>query len=279
MRILRRGDAVPVALIYLVLSLVGLVVMIPFYWMIVSAIKPVEELITVPPKIFPSRIDFGAFERFMIEVPFFRVLTNSLIIAGGIMVISVIAATMTGYALAKFRAKGANIVFILLLSSAMVPPFIKILPLYVAMVRIGLDNTLVGVIIPFYVSIFGIFFMRQYCLSIPDDLLMAARVEGASEFTILVRIVFPVVKQACAALAILKFLLEWNNFLWPLIMLSSAKKMTLQVAIAVLLDMEVAWDYGIVLAGATLAVLPIVLLFLVLQKQIINSIALTGQKG
>jgi len=195
------------------------------------------------------------------------------------MFISVIVATMTGYALAKFRARGANIVFLLMLSSAMVPPFIKILPLYVGMVRIGLDDTLIGVIIPYYVSIFGIFFMRQYCISIPEDLLAAARVEGASEPTILIWIVFPVVKQACAALAILKFLLEWNNFLWPLIMLSSADKMTIQVAIAVLLDMEVAWDYGIVLAGATMATIPVVVLFLILQRQIINSIALTGQKG
>jgi multiple sugar transport system permease protein len=274
-----KRDLLALIFNYSFLTIVGLIVLLPFYWMIVSAIKPVAELITIPPMFFPSRVDWTAFERFMIEVPFFRVLSNSFIIAGAIMVISVIVATMTGYALAKYKARGANIVFILLLSSAMVPPFIKILPLYVGMVRIGLDDTLIGVIIPFYVTIFGIFFMRQYCLSIPDDLLMAARVEGASEPTILIWIVFPVVKQACAALAILKFLLEWNNFLWPLIMLSSSTKMTLQVAIAVLLDLETTWYYGIVLAGATLAVLPVVILFLILQRQIINSIALTGQKG
>jgi multiple sugar transport system permease protein len=264
---------------YGLLSLIGLVVMLPFYWMLVSAVKPTFELIAIPPKFFPSKIEFVNFRQFFYEVPFFMVLNNSLLIAGGITLTSVIAATATGYGLAKFGARGANILFLLFLSSSMVPPFIKILPLYVGMVQIGLDNTLIGVIIPFYVSVFGIFFMRQYCLTLPDDLLSAARIEGASEITIFVRIVFPVVKQAVAALAILKFLLEWNNFLWPLIMLSSARKMTLQVAIAVLLDLEQAPDYGIVLAGATVAVIPILILFLVMQRNIIQSIAFQGQKG
>ena len=264
---------------YLFLSLVGIVVLLPFYWMIVSAVKPVPELISIPPKFLPSTILLDNFERFFERVPFLLALSNSLIIAGGITFTSIFAATATGYGLSKFGSKGANIIFILFLSSSMVPPFIKILPLFVGMVRVGLNDTLIGVILPFYVSVFGIFFMRQYCLTLPDDLLAAARIEGASEITILFRIVFPVVKQAVAALAILKFLLEWNNFLWPLIMLSSSRKMTLQVAIAVLLDMEVAMDYGIVLAGATVAVLPILFLFLLMQRHIIQSIAYTGQKG
>jgi multiple sugar transport system permease protein len=264
---------------YAVLSIIGVVILIPFYWMLVSAIKPTTELIAIPPKFIPSSFETINFENFFREVPFLMVLSNSLMIAGGITLTSVIAATATGYGLAKFGAKGANIIFLLFLSSAMVPPFVKILPLYIGMVRIGLDNTIIGVIIPFYVSVFGIFFMRQYCLTLPDDLLAAARIEGATEITILFRIVFPVVKQAMAALAILKFLLEWNNFLWPLIMLSSASKMTLQVAIAVLLDLEQAMDYGIVLAGATMAVVPVLILFLIMQRHIIQSIAFQGQKG
>jgi len=264
---------------YTILSVIGLIILLPFYWMLVSAVKPSTELIAIPPKFFPSKFEIVNFENFFRQVPFLMVLTNSLIIAGGITFTSVFAATATGYGLAKFGAKGANFLFLLFLSSSMVPPFIKILPLYVGMVRIGLDNTLIGVIMPFYVSVFGIFFMRQYCLTLPDDLLAAARIEGASEITILFRIVFPVVKQAIAALAILKFLLEWNNFLWPLIMLSSAKNMTLQVAIAVLLDLENAMDYGIVLAGATVAVVPILILFLIMQRHIIQSIAFQGQKG
>jgi multiple sugar transport system permease protein len=216
---------------------------------------------------------------FIKRVSFFRIFFNSIVIAGCTTLTSVFVATTTGYALSKYRSKGANIVFILLLSSYMVPPFIKIIPLYIGMVRIGLDDTLFGVIFPFYVNIFGIFFMRQYCMNIPDDLIQAARIEGASEFNILRRIIFPVVKEACAALSVLIFLMTWNSFLWPLIMLTSATKMTVQVAIATLINVDYVTEYGVVMAGATLGVLPVLILFLILQRHIIQSIALSGQKG
>jgi multiple sugar transport system permease protein len=278
-RVRPKKEILTLGVTYLILSVVGLLILLPLYWMVVSAVKPDTELISIPPTFIPSAITLVNVRRFIEKVSFLRVVANSLIIAGVTTGLSVVVATATGYGLAKFRARGANLIFILMLTSAMVPDFVRILPLYVAMVRVGLGDTLTGVILPFYVSIFAVFFMRQYCQTLADDLLMAARVEGASEVTILFRIVFPVVSPAIAALAILKFLLTWNQFLWPLIMLSSARKMTIQVAIAVLLDLEVAMEYGMIMAGATLAVLPVLILFLLLQRHIITGIALTGMKG
>ena len=156
---------------------------------------------------------------------------------------------------------------------------VKVLPLYVQMVKIGLNDTLAGVFIPFYVSVFGIFFIRQYCQSIPDDLIVAARVEGVPEFQLFFRIIFPIIMPAIASLAVLKFLMTWNDFFWPLIMLSTPKKMTLQVGIAIILDPEYPINYGMLMAGATLAIVPIVLLFIVFQRQIVKSVATTGMKA
>ena len=164
-------------------------------------------------------------------------------------------------------------------AGVMIPPFTIAIPLYIVATQIRMVNTLWGVIIPFSISNFGIFLMRQYCLGVPQDLISAARIDGASEFTILLRIVFPVVATGCTALGILKFLLTWNDLFWPLIMLTDDARKTLTVMLATFIDFERFVDYGLLMAMTTLVVLPVILLFVVFQRRIIEGVALTGMKG
>ncbi len=264
---------------YVVLSIVVLIILFPFFWMISTAFKPNTDIIRRPPIFLPTEPTLVHFQRVFAQVQYFRMLYNSLFVAGMTTLITIFFSTMVGYALAKYRVVGLNLIFILILSGLMIPPFTIAIPLYIVATQIRLVNTLWGVIIPFSISNFGIFLMRQYCLGVPQDLISAARIDGASEFTILIRIVFPVVATGCTALGILKFLLTWNDLFWPLIMLTEEANKTLTVMLATFIDFERFVDYGLLMAMTTLVVLPVILLFMVFQRRIIEGVALTGMKG
>jgi multiple sugar transport system permease protein len=267
------------AVLYGVLTLAGLVIVIPFFWMLATSFKPAPEIIARPPTLLPVAFTLGNFGKVFKRVAYFRSLFNSLFIAGMTTSITIFFSTMVGYGIAKFRSRGLNVVLYLILSALMLPPFLVAIPLYIGAANLGMINSLWAVIIPFSISNFGIFLMRQFCLSIPDDLLAAARIDGASEMAILLRIVFPVVSAGCAALGILKFLMTWNDFFFPLIMLTSEKKMTLQIILSTFIDFEYYTDFGIVMALTSLIVLPVIVLFVFFQKDIIEGVALSGIKG
>ncbi|HUV07943.1 MAG TPA: carbohydrate ABC transporter permease [Spirochaetia bacterium] len=266
-------------LLYTALMLVGLVILLPFFWMLSTAFKPSPEIILRPPRFLPLKPTLSHFVNALKRIPYFHNLYSSLFVSSWSTVISIFFSTMVGYGIAKFRCIGLNIIFILILTGLMIPPFTVAIPLYLVAAQIGMVNSLWGVIIPFSISNFGIFLMRQYVVSIPDDLIFAARIDGASEFAILLRVVFPVVSTGCAALGILKFMLTWNDFFWPLIMLSHDKKKTLQVALSTLIDFEYYVDFGMVMALTTMIVIPMIIIFLFFQKRIIEGIAITGMKG
>jgi multiple sugar transport system permease protein len=264
---------------YLVLAAVVVVILFPFFWMISTAFKPNPDIIRRPPIFLPSKPTLIHFQRVFTRVEYFRTLYNSLFVSGMTTLITIFFSTMVGYAIAKYRVVGLNVVFILILSGLMIPPFTIAIPLYIVATQIRMVNTLWGVIIPFSISNFGIFLMRQYCLGIPQDLISAARIDGASEFTILLRVVFPVVATGCTALGILKFLLTWNDLFWPLIMLTEDARKTLTVMLATFIDFERFTDYGLLMAMTTLVVVPVILLFVIFQRRIIEGVALTGMKG
>lgn len=274
----RKKDAKQV-ITYIVLSIVVLIILFPFFWMISTAFKPNTDIIRRPPIFLPTEPTLVHFQRVFAQIHYFRLLYNSLFVAGMTTLITIFFSTMVGYALAKYRVVGLNLIFILILSGLMIPPFTIAIPLYIVATQIRLVNTLWGVIIPFSISNFGIFLMRQYCLGVPQDLISAARIDGASEFAILIRIVFPVVATGCAALGILKFLLTWNDLFWPLIMLTEEANKTLTVMLATYIDFERFVDYGLLMAMTTLVVLPVILLFVIFQRRIIEGVALTGMKG
>jgi len=264
-------------LLYFILTIGVIIVLIPFLWMLVTAFKPYTEMFKLPISFLPKNPTLQNFVELAHTFPLPRLFFNSFFIAGVACASSVFFATMVGYGLAKFRSRGLNIIFLILLSSIMVPDFTRVIPLYLTMVRLKGDNTYWGVIIVNYLSIFGIFLMRQYAMAIPEELLDAARIDGASEPRILMKIAFPLLRPACVTLLVIKFMWVWNDFLWPLVMLREPKMMTLPIALSSLKGLQVI-RYGPLMAGAVAIVIPVAVLFLFLQKYIVRGIALTGFK-
>ena len=267
------------SVLYLLLAITSILILVPFFWMVSTSFKSAPEIIARPPRLLPVAATLQNYVNVFKRVSYVQALYNSLFVASVTTAITVFFSTMVGYGMAKFKARGLDIVLYLVLTAMMLPPFLIAIPLYIVGARIGMVNSLWGVIIPFAVSNFGIFLMRQFCMSIPDDLLAAARIDGASEPGILLRVVFPAVSSGCAALGILKFLITWNDFFFPLIMLQSEKKMTLQIVLSTFIDFEYYMDFGLVMALTTLTVLPVIVLFIAFQRYIIEGVALSGIKG
>lgn len=264
--------------VYVVLSCVALIMIVPVIWVLLTSLKPKSDIFRLPVLLFPRTVVFTHYRDLarLFDLP--RALMNSFVISGSVMVSTVFFSTMVGYGFAKFKSRLADLFFLLILAALMVPPFTKLIPLYVLMVKLGLNDTLIGVILPDFLSVFGIFFMRQYTLTVPDELIQAARIDGASEIGILLRIVFPVMKSAILTLAAIKFIWSWNDFLWPLIMLSDPQKMTLSVSIAAFKG-NLITVYGPLMAGSIVLMVPSFLLFLILQRRIVQGIALSGFKA
>jgi multiple sugar transport system permease protein len=186
---------------------------------------------------------------------------------------------MIGYALAKLRFPGRHAVFLLILATLMVPATVYLVPLFVLVSALGLVNSLPGIFLPFTVQAFGVFLMRQFIQGIPDELLEAARIDGAGEFAIFWRVVLPLLGAPLATLGILVFLGSWNNFLWPLIVATSDQMYTMPVAVAVFSIGQNAIDYGLLMAGSVILIAPVLILFLFLQRFVQEGIATTGLKG
>lgn len=260
-----------------IVSAGALVMFLPFFWMGMTAFKPQPEILTLPIKWIPSQITFQHFKSAFGHVPIFLYLFNSLYVAGVCTASSVFFSAMTGYGFAKFRSKGGEIIFLIILSGLMVPMVVRIIPLYLLCIQLHIDDTYLGIMLPNLVSIYGIFLMRQYILSIPTGLFDAARIDGASEPRIFFTILLPLIKPAIAALAIFKFLFTWNAFLWPLIVTSSLEKRVITVGLALFSGFYIQ-RYGEMMVVALISVLPILVVFLTLQRRFIKGIALTGIK-
>jgi multiple sugar transport system permease protein len=185
---------------------------------------------------------------------------------------------MLGYALAKLEFRGKRLVFVIVLGTLMVPGMVTFVPLFVLVSNLGMANSFPGLIFPYLAGPFGVFLMRQFMLGLPDELIDAARVDGAGEWRIFARIIMPLCKPALATLGLLTFLASWNNFLWPLIVAQSEDRYTLPVALAIYSIGENKSDYGLLMAGSVVVVVPILLIFLALQRYFVQGIAMTGLK-
>jgi multiple sugar transport system permease protein len=185
---------------------------------------------------------------------------------------------MIGYALAKLRFKGRNALFVVVMATLMIPGMVTFVPLFVLVTNAGLANSYPGLILPFLVSPFGVFLMRQFFLGLPDDLMDAGRVDGSGELGIFARIMLPLTRPALATLGILTFLGSWNNFLWPLVIAQTEDKYTLPVALALYSTGQNAQNYGLLMAGAVVVVLPVLVMFLAFQRHVTKGIAITGLK-
>jgi multiple sugar transport system permease protein len=263
--------------VYLLLVAGGIIMVVPFLWMFSAAFKPLAEVIRVPPTWIPQRPTLDNFWVVWVEFNFVRYFANSVVVAFFTVAFVLVTSSMAGYALAKFDFGGKDIVFILILSSLMVPFQTRLIPLYQLTTGFGLSDTLAGVIFPWIVDAFGIYLMRQFMLSIPTDLIEAARIDGAGEIRIFLQIVIPLVKPALSALAILTLVVNWEEFLWPLVITNSDASRTLPVALQSFAE-QYAVNTHWQMAGATIAILPLVIVFLVFQRHFIRGIAMTGLK-
>jgi multiple sugar transport system permease protein len=268
-----RGVWLHVALVF------GLLIMIvPFVWMILGSFKTTAELRQVPPTWIPEEPTLGNYRDLFDRLDFARFFFNSAVVAVLVTVGNLVFCSMLGYALAKLRFPGRRPLFLLVLATLMVPGLVTFMPLFVLVANMGLVNTHAGLALPFVAQAFGVFLMRQFIMGVPDELLDAARIDGAGEHYIFWRIVLPLTGPALATLAILMFLGSWNNFLWPLVVATTEDMYTLPVAIALFSTGQHETNLGLLMAGSAAALVPVLVVFVVLQRFFTQGIAMTGIK-
>jgi multiple sugar transport system permease protein len=274
----RPKDRVAKTALYVVL-IGGLVLVIgPFVWMLLSSFKPEGEIRANPPTWWPHELTFANYGKLFDRLDFPLFFTNSAIVAVLTTLGNLLFGSAAGYALAKLPFAGKRVLFAIVLGTLMVPSVVTIVPLFVVSSNLGLVNTLAGLILPYLAQAFGVFLMRQFILSIPDELLEAARIDAASEWRIYWQIVLPPCRPALATLGILTFLASWNNFLWPLVAATEEETYTLPVALALYAIGQNRTEYDILLAGAVVIVVPVIVVFLLLQRHFVRGIATTGLK-
>lgn len=251
----------------------------PLIWLVLTALRPEAELLQVPPKILPQDWTLSNFTEAFKAAPFADYLINSLIFATVSTACILATSLVAGYIFAKFQFPGNKTLFLAILATAIVPFEIYMIPLYLLMKELKLVNTMMGLILPYLVMSYGIFFMRQNVIaSIPDELLEAARIDGLSEWGIMWRIVLPLLGSALSALAIFAFLQAWTAFIWPLLILNKKSLYTLELGLSQF-QTGFTVNYGLTAAGSVISLLPIIFTFLVLRRQIIQGVTLTGMKG
>ncbi|MFN2399576.1 MAG: carbohydrate ABC transporter permease [Gemmatimonadaceae bacterium] len=265
-------------LLHAALVLGGLLAAAPLVWMVLASLMPAGQANTYPPVFIPRPITFEHYAVLFTRLNIGRYFVNSALLAFAVTAISLLINSMAGYAFAKFQFRGRDRLFRSLLTALVIPAQVAMLPLFLLLKELGMINSYGGVIIPGMASIFGIFLVRQYTLSVPDELLQAARIDGAGEFRIYWSIVLPVIRPILATLAIFTFMGTWNDFMWPLIVLSDEAKYTLPVALANLSGEHVQ-DTELMMAGSVLTVLPVLLSFVFLQRYYLEGIMVGSVKG
>ncbi|MDZ7373771.1 MAG: carbohydrate ABC transporter permease [candidate division KSB1 bacterium] len=268
----------PRAGIYLVLTLGAVVFAYPFVWMAVSSLKPEMEITNLA--LWSPNLGLHNYAQVIRKIPVLRAFVNSVLVStlvtGSVLVFS----SMGGYALAKLRFRGSSVLIAVILFTMMVPMHVTLIPSYILMVKLRWTDTYLALIVPFAVSGFAVLVFRQFFLSVPTDLIDAARVDGCGEFRILTSIVWPLSRPAIATVAVLTFMSTWNEVLWPLIVIKKFSRMTLpQLVTLFAVGGQAEGQLGMKLAAATLLALPIVLAYSFLQRYFIASMATTGLKG
>jgi ABC-type glycerol-3-phosphate transport system permease component len=271
-------------ILYTALIVTSLLMIGPFYWALATSFKPSADVFASPPKLIPNPWILQNYRNVFTLLPFPRYFLNSVIVTTAIVGLNILFDTSAAYAFAKLRFPGRNVLFFLLLITLMVPFQVNLIPLYRMMVGLHKLNSHLGtdtysvLILPGMIQVFGIFLMRQFLQSIPDEILESARVDGASEFRILRTIVFPIALPGMATLAIFTFLGAWNDFLWPLISISTDQIRTLPVGLALLARKNTV-NWGDTMAGTALAAAPMIVVFLVLQRRFIEGLTAGAIKG
>ncbi|OMD10869.1 carbohydrate ABC transporter permease [Paenibacillus odorifer] len=277
---------------YIVCIVIAIVMFLPFYWSVLTSLKPDEEIFAMPIRWFPSHLTLEHYRKAFTTVPFALYFWNSLVLAVAGVLANLFFGSISGYAFAKLNFKLNKPIFRVLLAAMMIPGIVTMIPTVYVMRHIplfggndifgsggnGLMNSFWGIILPGASGTFAVFFMRQFFLTLPSDMMEMARIEGCGEFKIFWRIYLPLTKPALATLSIFTFQAGWNSFLWPMIVLNDPNKATIQMGLQAF-SYNFQTDYGPMMAGALVAILPILVLFLALQRYFVQGIAFSGIKG
>ena len=264
----------------LLLLLVLLVPVFPLAWMLLSSVKGPQELMQTPPGWWPEQPSLDAYRTVFDVLPFGRAFGNSFLVAGVATLSVVITSVLAGYAFAKYRFKGRDALFWVLVGTMFLPPVVMLVPLYWLVSQLGLSDSYLGVMLPWLANGFGIFLMRQFIADVPDELIDAARLDGAGEARIVRTVVAPLVMPAVVTLTIFAFVFYWNNFLWPLSILQTTEKFPVVLMLSQLLSYSTSVQYqNVVMAGAAVASIPTIVIFLLTQRVFVAGIARTGVKG
>lgn len=263
--------------IYLILITLSIVMLMPFAWMVLSSLKETDDVFTYSMKWLPSKISFTGYIRALTKQPFIAYGFNTVIVSSIVTGFQLVTSVLAGYAFARLDFRGRDVAFMIYLSAMMIPHQAMVIPSFILVRKLGLIDTYGGLTLPFLAGPFGAFLMRQFFLSMPKSLEEAAIIDGCSRFEVLWRIVIPLSKPALSTLGLFVFMNAWNDFMWPLIITNRVKMRTLQVGLA-LMKTDIHPDWPMMMAATVLATLPIIVAFVVAQKQFIESLAFTGVK-
>ena len=271
----------PLQYLLYALIIAGAIIMVfPFVWMVLTSVKQSDEIYRLPIPLLPDHLfNLRNYVTVFTRQPFLRFFLNSLIVAGSCTLVSLLLSSLSGYAFAKFDFPGKEVLFFVFILAALMIPFeVIVIPLYLLFNRLGLVDTYLGIAGPSLLSAFGVFIMRQFIVSIPDDYLDAARIDGHSELSIFFRIVLPMSLPALATLGTIKFIWSWNDFLWPLVMVTSENMRTVMLGLSTYTGM---WhtEFTVVTAASFVSVIPLLIVYLLLQNFVIEGMTMTGLKG
>jgi ABC-type glycerol-3-phosphate transport system permease component len=251
---------------------------LPYIYMVSASFKPGNELFSIPIHVFPESLYLGNYELLFEQTSFLRWFLNSVLVSGSRMLLSILISIMAGYAFAKFDFRFKGVLFLLVVATLTLPIYVLIVPLYNMMTTLGWTDTYIALILPLSAQAIGVFLARQYLLSIPDEILDSARVDGAGEWSIFWRIVVPLSWPVIAVMAILFFTTSWNDYIWPLVVITQDKLFTVSLGLPTLVG-PYDQEYGAIMAGSFLSTVPIIILFLIMQRRFIEGITRGALKG
>lgn len=261
-----------------ILLLLALTMIVPLAWMLSASFKFESDIFTVPVQWIPKRINLDNYKMVWLDFPFGKWYINTIKVTVMAVFFCLFSSSLAGYAFAKLNFKGKDALLVIFISTLMIPIQVRLIPQYIMFREVGLYNTHLALSLPWIFNGFSIFLLRQFYMGIPNELSEAAKIDGSSEFGIFAKIIMPLTKPAIMALLIIIFTWSWNNYLGPLVYISSLDKQVLSVGITMFAE-EYSSNYGAQMAGASLALIPIIIVYLIGQKSFIEGIAMTGTKG
>jgi ABC-type glycerol-3-phosphate transport system permease component len=263
----------------IILWAIGIVFLIPIYWVLVSSLKSDADITKFPPSFFPEALVWQNYPDIWSKLRIGVTFTNSFIVAVPTVALTVLFSSMAGYAFSKKRFLGRDVMFSALIATMIVPPTVLLLPLYFIITKLGMFDSLIGLIVPFSVTVFAIFFTKQYIDDIPDEMLEAAKIDGSGDFRTFTQIIIPLIRPAITALVIIDFVQNWNSFTMPLVMLQSESNFTLPLKLAMMLSNSDNVPWSKILAANVLSLAPALAVFLLLQKQFVSGLMAGAVKG